>query len=99
MAGNHFDQSMSTEAGPSLHQPGATPRIRAGQGSYSKTKLSQRNIDSVACLNLEKRQWTIRTCVTSKPPMRSYSNNKGEGKIMSVDLKDETVSIVANKLQ
>ena len=96
MVRNQVDQSMSTEAGPSLHQPEATSGLKAWQSSYNRKKLSQRKIDSVACLNLEKEKWTIRAHVTSKPPMRSYSN-KGEGKVMSVYLKDETVSMVTNQ--
>ena len=37
-------------------------------------------------------RWTIRARVTSKPPIRTWSNSRGEGKVLSVNLLDESVS-------
>ena len=37
--------------------------------------------------------WMIRVRVTNKSGIRKWSNSKGEGKLFSVDLLDESVSI------
>lgn len=37
-------------------------------------------------------RWTIRARVTRKAPIRTWSNSKGEGRLFSVDLLDESVS-------
>ena len=37
-------------------------------------------------------RWTIRARVTAKPSLRHYSNSRGEGRVMSVELVDESVS-------
>ncbi len=37
-------------------------------------------------------RWTIKARVTNKPNMRTYSNSRGEGRIMSVELVDQSVS-------
>ena len=66
-------------------RPGGMPRIKS-------TSPSQRNIFPISSLNPYQSRWTIRARVTAKPPMRTYSNSRGEGKIMSVDLLDESVS-------
>ena len=65
-------------------RPGGMPRVN--------TSPSQRNIFPINSLNPYQSRWTIRARVTAKPPMRTYSNSRGEGKIMSVDLLDESVS-------
>ena len=36
-------------------------------------------------------RWTIRVRVTSKPAIRTWSNSRGEGRLLNVDLVDETV--------
>ena len=37
-------------------------------------------------------RWTIRARVASKPSVRTWSNSRGEGRVLNVDLLDETVS-------
>ena len=37
-------------------------------------------------------RWTIRVRVASKPSIRTWSNSRGEGRVLNVDLVDETVS-------
>ena len=37
-------------------------------------------------------RWTIRARVTNKSSIRTWSNSKGEGRLFSVDLLDESVS-------
>ena len=69
-----------------------TPTRTAGMPGIRNTSPSQRNIFPINSLNPYQSRWTIRARVTAKPPMRTYSNSRGEGKIMSVDLLDESVS-------
>lgn len=38
-------------------------------------------------------KWTIKARVTNKSPLRTWSNSKGEGKVFSVDLLDESAEI------
>ena len=40
-------------------------------------------------------RWTIRARVTSKGSIRTWSNSRGEGKLFSVTLVDETSEIKA----
>ena len=40
------------------------------------------------------KRWTIRARVTNKSGIRTWSNSKGEGKLFSIDLLDESVSSV-----
>ncbi|KAG8180228.1 hypothetical protein JTE90_016216, partial [Oedothorax gibbosus] len=40
-------------------------------------------------------KWTIKARVTSKTPLRTYSNSRGEGKVFSVNLLDESGEIKA----
>ncbi|GBM05833.1 Replication protein A DNA-binding subunit [Araneus ventricosus] len=40
-------------------------------------------------------RWTIKARVTSKTPLRTYSNSRGEGKVFSVNLLDESGEIKA----
>lgn len=37
------------------------------------------------------RRWTIRARVTNKSGIRTWSNSRGEGKLFSMDLVDESV--------
>lgn len=37
-------------------------------------------------------RWTIKARVTNKPSVRTYTNSKGEGRVMSIDLLDQSVS-------
>lgn len=40
-------------------------------------------------------KWVIKARVTSKSPVRSWSNARGEGKLFSIDLTDESGEIRA----
>ncbi|KAF8786558.1 replication protein A 70 kDa DNA-binding subunit-like [Argiope bruennichi] len=40
-------------------------------------------------------KWTIKARVTNKTPLRTYSNSRGEGKVFSVNLLDESGEIKA----
>ena len=101
MPQNHAQHPMKQETGvgagsTNTYQPGGTPRTPTQRGTFGNkhqvSPPSQRNIFPIASLNPFQGRWTIRARVMAKPPMRSYSNSRGEGKIMSIDLVDESVS-------
>jgi replication factor A1 len=52
------------------------------------------NIFPIVSLTPYQNKWSIRACVTSKS-FRPYKNSRGEGKVMSVDLADESGEIRA----
>ena len=84
--GGFYSGSAAVGGAPKTpNRSGAAPGIR-------NTSPSQRNIFPISSLNPYQSRWTIRARVTAKPPLRTYSNSRGEGKIMSVDLLDESVS-------
>ena len=56
------------------------------QAFYISSSL-QSNIDLICC------SWTIRGRVTNKGQVKSYSNAKGEGKLFSFTVMDETGDI------
>ena len=39
-------------------------------------------------------RWTIRVRVVSKPSIRTWSNSRGEGRVLNANLVDETVTVV-----
>ena len=46
----------------------------------------------MALLNNLINDWTIRVKIAKKYPMRSWSNAKGEGKILNIDLIDKNMT-------
>lgn len=82
----------------------AAPPSRPGfDASFSS---SQRPVFPIASLSPYQTKWTIRVRVASKPSIRTWSNSRGEGRVLNVDLVDETGEIracafneVADKMQ
>jgi len=56
--------------------------------SAPSTNSQSRNIFPIASLNPYQNKWTIKARVTKKTPMRSWKNDRGEGRLFSVDLVD-----------
>lgn len=101
MQQSHGQQPMKHEPGVgsgSSYQPGSAPKTPTQRGFFGSKQASppsQRNIFPISSLNPYQGRWTIRARVTSKPPIRTYNNSRGEGKVMSVDLVDESGEIRA----
>lgn len=59
--------------------------------SISEGKATQ----PISSLSPYQNKWVIKARVTAKPPIRTWSNAKGEGKLFSFDMMDESGSIRA----
>lgn len=56
---------------------------------------SSQPVHPIASLTPYQNKWTIKARVTSKTPVRTWSNSRGEGKLFSVNLLDESGEIRA----
>lgn len=59
----------------------------------SSALLEQRATHPINALSPYQNKWVIKARVTSKSPIRTWSNAKGEGKLFSMDLMDESGQI------
>ncbi|KAL9186004.1 hypothetical protein ACHAXT_005242 [Thalassiosira profunda] len=72
---------------------GNNNRFGGGGGSSQPIVRSSVNgtpITPISGLNMYSNRWVIRAKVTSKSPVRTWSNAKGEGSLFSVDLLDNS---------
>lgn len=53
------------------------------------------NVHPISSLTPYQNRWTIRARVTNKTPIRTWNNSRGEGKLFSMDLLDESGEIRA----
>ena len=80
--------------------PPSRPGFNRGVSSPSRdplsnpTQLSQVTLFPISSLSLYQSKWTIQVHVASKPSIREWSNSRGQGKVFSVNLIDESVSTV-----
>ncbi|KFM74172.1 Replication protein A DNA-binding subunit, partial [Stegodyphus mimosarum] len=56
---------------------------------------SSQPVHPISSLTPYQNKWTIKARVTSKTPIRTWNNSRGEGKLFSVNLLDETGEIRA----
>jgi replication factor A1 len=70
----------------------AAPPSRPG---FDVSHSQQRSVFPIASLSPYQSKWTIRVRVVSKPSIKTWSNSRGEGRVLNVDLVDETGEIRA----
>lgn len=68
-------------------------RTQKPQTSMNDTVFDGRVTIPINGLSPYQNKWVIKARVTAKPPIRTWSNAKGEGKLFSMDLMDESGQI------
>lgn len=68
-------------------------RTQKPQTSMNDTVFDGRATIPISGLSPYQNKWVIKARVTAKPPIRTWSNAKGEGKLFSMDLMDESGQI------
>ncbi|XP_025197374.1 replication protein A 70 kDa DNA-binding subunit [Melanaphis sacchari] len=83
----------------STPQSNSLPKPRSAQASVIDNGLPRdidvNNIHPINSLSPYQNKWTIRARVVNKAPIRTWSNQRGEGKLFSMDLLDESGEIRA----
>lgn len=89
-----------TNAGYTINDPaminlGSSNAISKNHVSTSQksSALSKETIVPIAYLNPHDKKWTIKARVISKTRIRYWKNARGEGKLFSITLMDETAEI------
>ncbi|XP_026808083.1 replication protein A 70 kDa DNA-binding subunit [Rhopalosiphum maidis] len=86
-------------ASDSTPQSNSLPKPRSVQASVIDNGLQRdidvSNIHPINSLSPYQNKWTIRARVINKGPIRTWSNQRGEGKLFSMDLLDESGEIRA----
>jgi len=83
----------STPQSNSLAKPHSVQSSVIDNGLQRDIDVS--NIHPINSLSPYQNKWTIRARVVNKAPVRTWNNQRGEGKLFSMDLLDETGEIRA----
>ncbi|XP_012231039.1 replication protein A 70 kDa DNA-binding subunit [Linepithema humile] len=96
--GNPTNVEAKPEPGNS-NQPHSSTAAHQNGAAKQEKKVSNYNSSSdiattpIAALSPYQNRWVIKARVTHKPPIRTWSNSRGEGKLFSIDLIDDSGEI------
>ncbi|XP_024879091.1 replication protein A 70 kDa DNA-binding subunit-like, partial [Temnothorax curvispinosus] len=83
-------ESTSTSTAASSPFPTNGAAKRSSSNHYASSDIST---TPIAALSPYQNRWVIKVRVTNKSPIRTWSNSRGEGKLFSMDLIDESGEI------
>ncbi|XP_024879598.1 replication protein A 70 kDa DNA-binding subunit-like [Temnothorax curvispinosus] len=83
-------ESISTSTAASSPFPTNGAAKRSSSNHYASSDIST---TPIAALSPYQNRWVIKVRVTNKSPIRTWSNSRGEGKLFSMDLIDESGEI------
>lgn len=69
------------------------PQTQSSSANDSMMSFDGRATHPISALSPYQNKWVIKARVTAKSPIRTWSNAKGEGKLFSMDLMDESGQI------
>lgn len=82
-------------AAPSTSATTPTSQAQSRQQGQAKTGGKPNSVYPIEGLSPYQNNWTIKARVTQKTDIKTWSNQRGEGKLFSVTLMDETAEIRA----
>jgi len=98
-SGQVIENSMSTSVNTMAQSNNTLVKPHTAQASVIDGNLQRdvdvNNIHPINSLSPYQNKWTIRARVVYKAPIRIWSNQRGEGKLFSMDLVDESGEIRA----
>lgn len=91
-------QKAATAAEPQRNVLNSSANVLPPQRSQKPSMNDTATFDTRATIPISglspyQNKWVIKARVTAKPPIRHWSNAKGEGKLFSMDLMDESGQI------
>ncbi|XP_051153534.1 replication protein A 70 kDa DNA-binding subunit-like [Leptopilina boulardi] len=81
------------ESGQSEQKPTLKPNVIQNSSMSTTSDPSQLNTSPISSLSPYQNRWVIKVRVSNKSDIRTWSNSRGEGKLFSMDLVDESGEI------